>query len=1343
MNGTVKNPGIDKIVDLGTVLTEHQSLAGYQPLIDANHKLAYSLISDTPDLSDMATKTWVKGSIPALVTAGGRVYGSGDDEGIIISKASNGYAGLILGSPSGVRSVFYLSTGNPFWRYNNGTTSYDISHPAKSGTIALTSDVPTKLSDLTDDATHRLVTDSQITAWGNKYDKPSTGIPLADLANDVQTSLGKADTALQSSNIKTLTITKNTSVTCGTYNPIGASATTIDIPDVASAQTLSDLKTWIESMFEKDTTSVSGQTLIKAKFSLYSEGEITAGGVGSGGGGGTGALYNCADVTAYNNSMVGRDSTHPAQAGDLLAYDGTHWHAVVAPATGVTTFNNRSGAVTLSSFDVTTALEYTPVNKAGDTMSGTLTINRVTNNSAALLDVKDASSAGSDFHWAINATRENIAQGGHQIILVGRSSDTNNQSHFGFRYYADGSINNAATIGLYAKDDIVNIYADRTVTIGDATTAHGTYKLNVDGSLNANGQLRLSNSSSVAVVIDSTYSGTTPAYPVQYINGSRAAGTYSFYEMGAARSKNNTGYFGYYYAGSGSNNNFITLGFFNNDDLFTVWANTNVGIGCGTSAPSYRLDTRINSSSQYHAASFSNAASHCGVIVNSATNYNPFIDFRQAGTAKAEVGYATGGWIYLGSAGTATGILNVKLSTQNVGIGTTSPASSYKLDVNGALNATAIYQNGVALGARAFDNTAYLPISAGGSYPLTNDLYFTAGQHRILFENSGGTLSGYVAWTENEYGNYIELYNPITLKGIWIGDMDTTAPIFWDGSYQRKIYHSGNLTASVIAGLGILSNSITGNAATATNANYATSAGNADTVDSEHASAFAHRAIWNNLIHNGNEFTYASAGYNGVIWHNYRTASGSTDGNITDYYFGNGKGGSLVALSTLISQSSHGETAYNSLGNYLPLSGGTLSSGAEDPLRIKGNATNALIRYYKSDGTSLGYIGIHPGYGATYYDTAYRTIYHSGNANNASTPWSCSNLTASGNVGIGTTSSVYKLDVSQSVDGNFVAGVNNTGNINYQRNLILGNPNLSAGRALSCLALGTNASTNNLGEVGFYYAGNGSTSNLLGFGVWGYPFLMTVGSNGSNTTPRIGIGLQTTKASYPLHISAATGDGSPAIWVGSTSSVAWNYMFSGIAPSQSSGNNTIIDVGTGHGVGNAAIFGHHYVSSGNSANHAFIAMYGCNYLVNCFYSGNVTIGTQNNTDYGERLYVAGNLVASGEVTAGSDARWKDNQTPVLNGIDIIRQLRPMTWTWNEQFADKNYIGKQSAGLIAQQVASVLPFAVRGSEENGYTLDYNVFHAYEISAIQSHETEIEKLRKRVRELETRLYNIENM
>lgn len=54
-------------------------------------------------------------------------------------------------------------------------------------------------SDLVDDTnkTNKFVTTSEKTAWNAKYDKPNNGIPKADLANDVQASLNKADTAIQ------------------------------------------------------------------------------------------------------------------------------------------------------------------------------------------------------------------------------------------------------------------------------------------------------------------------------------------------------------------------------------------------------------------------------------------------------------------------------------------------------------------------------------------------------------------------------------------------------------------------------------------------------------------------------------------------------------------------------------------------------------------------------------------------------------------------------------------------------------------------------------------------------------------------------------------------------------------------------------------------------------------------------------------------------------------------------------------------------------------------------------------------------------------------------------------
>ena len=73
------------------------------------------------------------------------------------------------------------------------TQKVDLSDYAKK------TDLPNKLADLTDDSTHRLVTDTEKTTWNAKgtYSKPSSGIPKTDLDSSVQASLDKADTALQ------------------------------------------------------------------------------------------------------------------------------------------------------------------------------------------------------------------------------------------------------------------------------------------------------------------------------------------------------------------------------------------------------------------------------------------------------------------------------------------------------------------------------------------------------------------------------------------------------------------------------------------------------------------------------------------------------------------------------------------------------------------------------------------------------------------------------------------------------------------------------------------------------------------------------------------------------------------------------------------------------------------------------------------------------------------------------------------------------------------------------------------------------------------------------------------
>lgn len=56
--------------------------------------------------------------------------------------------------------------------------------------------------------------------------------------------------------------------------------------------------------------------------------------------------------------------------GDFVFFDGTAWERVTGPAAPVTSVFGRTGAVTMTSSDVTTALGYTPASTASPTVTG-------------------------------------------------------------------------------------------------------------------------------------------------------------------------------------------------------------------------------------------------------------------------------------------------------------------------------------------------------------------------------------------------------------------------------------------------------------------------------------------------------------------------------------------------------------------------------------------------------------------------------------------------------------------------------------------------------------------------------------------------------------------------------------------------------------------------------------------------------------------------------------------------------------------------------------------------------------------------------------------------------------
>lgn len=118
------------------------------------------------------------------------------------------------------------------------------------------------------------------------------------------------------------------------------------------------------------------------------------------------------------------------------------------------------------------------------------------------------------------------------------------------------------------------------------------------------------------------------------------------------------------------------------------------------------------------------------------------------------------------------------------------------------------------------------------------------------------------------------------------------------------------------------------------------------------------------------------------------------------------------------------------------------------------------------------------------------------------------------------------------------------------------------------------------------------------------------------------------------------------------------------------------------------------------------------------------------------IHATGGIDSDSYITAGaaatsSDRRMKENIEAVSDrALSVLMQLKPCEWVWNDRNASLS--GKRGAGLVAQEVQEILPFAVVDLGDYLY-LNYSVFHAYEIKGLQNHETRIYKLETEVRRL----------
>ncbi|MBI5383843.1 MAG: VCBS repeat-containing protein [Verrucomicrobia bacterium] len=135
--------------------------------------------------------------------------------------------------------------------------------------------------------------------------------------------------------------------------------------------------------------------------------------------------------------------------------------------------------------------------------------------------------------------------------------------------------------------------------------------------------------------------------------------------------------------------------------------------------------------------------------------------------------------------------------------------------------------------------------------------------------------------------------------------------------------------------------------------------------------------------------------------------------------------------------------------------------------------------------------------------------------------------------------------------------------------------------------------------------------------------------------------------------------------------------------------------------------------------------------------GAIGIGTESP---GYTLHVNGSVAGVGNYNALSDARYKTNVMPLTNALAKVLALRGVSFDWRRtEFPEKNFSTARQLGLIAQDVASVVPEAVTQDAAGDHSLAYADLVPLLIEAIQEQQRAVRANEAEIRTLKELLKN----